>query len=159
MLAIVFYDVVIAAHVAAIIIAFGVIFTYPAFVPYMVRTRPQAMPAVHAIQARVGQRVIGPFGGIALLLGIYLASDHHVWSKAWVTVPLVILLALLASGGMYFSRVEKRMEKLAERDVGSGGTTLSAEYMELYRRWMTAGTTSCVLILVAVFFMVAKPGG
>jgi hypothetical protein len=31
--------------------------------------------------------------------------------------------------------------------------------MELYRRWMTAGTTSCVLVLVAVFFMVAKPGG
>jgi uncharacterized membrane protein len=160
MLAIAFYDVMIAAHVASIIIAFGVIFAYPAFVPYMVRTNPAAMPALHAVQARIGQRVIAPFGGLALLFGIYLASHAHVWSKVWVTVPLIILLALLASGGMFFSPLERRMQEMSERDLGEGRAgALSSEYMALYQRWRLAGTISCLLVLVAVFFMVAKPGG
>jgi uncharacterized membrane protein len=155
--AIVFYDVVVAAHVAAIVIAFGVIFAYPVFIPYMVRTRPEAMPALHAVQARIGQRLIAPFGGVALLLGIYLASDRHYWSKTWVAVPLVILLALLAMGGMFFNPLERKLEALAKRDVENGGGALSAEYMALHARWLTAGALNCLLVLVAVFFMVAKP--
>jgi uncharacterized membrane protein len=160
MLAIQFYDVVVALHVMAIVIAFGVIFAYPAFVPHMVAKHPHHLPAIHAIQSRVGRTVIAPFGGIALLLGIYLATDAHVWSKVWVTVPLVILLLLLGAGGMYFSKTEDRLEQLARRDVGvpAAGGALSDEYMATYRTWQRAAYASCLLVLVAIFFMVAKPG-
>jgi hypothetical protein len=49
---------------------------------------------------------------------------------------------------------------MSERDLGEGGAgALSAEYLALYQRWRVAGAISCVLVLVAVFFMVAKPGG
>lgn len=157
MLAMLFYDVVVALHVMAILIAFGVVFTYPVAVPWMVRNRPEYLPAMHAFQTRVGKRVIAPAGGIALLLGIYLASDRHYWSEVWVTVPLIILLVLLGLGGGYFSKAEERLESLAQRDVGAGGGTLSAEYHATLRTWTIAGYASCVLVLVAIFFMVAKP--
>jgi hypothetical protein len=157
MLAVLFYDVVVALHVMAILIAFGVIFTYPVAVPWMVRNRPEYVPALHGFQARVGQRVIAPAGGIALLLGIYLASDRHYWSQVWVTVPLVILLVLLAVGGAWISKTEERLETLARRDIGEGGGTLSGEYHGVLRTWSLVAYGSCALVLVAVFFMVAKP--
>lgn len=156
MLALVFYDVVVALHVMAILIAFGVIFTYPVAVPWMVRNKPEYVPALHGFQARVGQRVIAPAGGIALLLGIYLASDRHYWSAVWVTVPLVILVVLLAVGGAWIGKTEERLETLSRRDMGEGGT-LSDEYHGVLRTWSLVAYSSCVLVLVAVFFMVAKP--
>ena len=82
---------------------------------------------------------------LVLLIGVYLASHAHVWSKVWVTVPLVILLALLATGGMFFGPLERRMGEIAQRDVGEGGGSLSAEYMALHQRWMTAGEGDSIL--------------
>ncbi|MDX6684852.1 MAG: hypothetical protein QOF86_980, partial [Baekduia sp.] len=40
MLAIAFYDVVLSVHVMAVVIAFGVTFAYPAFVPWVRKAHP-----------------------------------------------------------------------------------------------------------------------
>jgi uncharacterized membrane protein len=160
--AIFFYDVVLALHIAAIVIAFGVTFAYPIIGIYVTRSEPRFLPVLHTVQERVGRVLIAPAGGIALLAGFYLASDRDYMGKIWVIVPLVILVGLLALGGAFFGPSEKRAADLSRRDVdaaGAGEITLSPEYTAVAGRIAKVGALANVLILVAIFFMAAKPGG
>jgi hypothetical protein len=161
--AIYFYDVVLALHIAAIVVAFGVTFTYPLTGIFVTREHPRFLPILHAAQERVGRFVIAPAGTIALLAGFYLASDRDYMGKIWVIVPLIILIGLLALGGAFFGPSEKRAAELAGRDVAAAGpdgpVTLSPEYTALTARIAKVGALANVGILVAIFFMAAKPGG
>ncbi len=154
--AILFYDVVVALHVMAVVIAFGVTFVYPAVIPWLVRTHPEAMPAVHEMQVRIGRLVIVPFATLALLTGFYLAADADVFSETWVTVPMVILIVLLGLAGAFFTPRERALATLARRDLDAGGT-FSDEYAAKAQTVALVGALSSALILLAVFFMVAKP--
>src|SRR4051794_40116163 len=94
MLAVTFTSVVIALHVMAVVIAFGVLFAYPVLLPTLQRAQPGAMPAVHEGFVRLHRMVVAPAMVVVLLAGIYLASDEDAWSESWVSIPLVILLVL-----------------------------------------------------------------
>jgi uncharacterized membrane protein len=157
MLAMDFTSVIVAVHVMAVVVAFGVTFAYPVFLPYLRRHHPQMMPAVHEAQGLVGRRLIMPGMAVILIAGIYLASKLDVWSEVWVTVPLVILLIIGGLGGMFFTPNERRLTELARRDLDTGGE-LGPEYAALFSRVALVGATSSALVLIAIFFMVAKPG-
>ncbi len=153
---ILFYDVVVAVHVMSIVIAFGVTFTYPVILPWMTKAHPEAMATVHETQERIGRLVIMPFGTLALLTGIYLASDRDLFGEAWVIIPLVILVLLLGLGGAFFSPREKALATIARRDLAAGGS-LSDEYGANAKVLGIVGALSSVLVLIAIFSMVAKP--
>lgn len=158
--AILFYDVVLFVHIAAILIAFGVTFAYPLIDRLVATQYPRSLPAVHRAQAAVGQKIIAPAGGVALLAGAYLATDRDLWNEVWVTVPATILVILLAAGGLFFGPHETRAADLAERDIaasGEGEVRLSAEYEAVQKRIASVGGLANLLILVALFFMTAKP--
>ncbi len=160
MLAVLFYDVVLAGHIAAVIIAFGVTFAYPIMGPFIAGRHPDAVPALHEAQGRVGKFLITPAAIVALLLGIYLASDRDFWGETWVEVPLVILIVLLGLGGAFFGPSEGKAAELARRDLAAsagGEVTWSPEYLAITKRVAMVGLLANVLILVAVFFMTAKP--
>ena len=160
MLAVQFYDVVLAGHIAAVVIAFGVTFTYPLTYPFTASRHPGAMPALHDAQSRVGKFIITPAATIALLLGIYLASDRDYFDEVWVQVPIAIIVILLGLGGAFFGPQEEKAGELARRDIaaaGDGEITFSPEYQAISRRVAMVGGLANLLILAAVFFMVAKP--
>jgi len=157
MLAITFYGVVLSVHIMAVVIAFGTTFAYPAFMPWARRNHPQAMPVIHELSGRLGRLVMSPAMVLVLACGIYLASDAGVWSETWVTVPLVILVLIGGLGGMFFAPNERKLGELARRDLAAG-SELSAEYDDLFRRVAAAGFVTMALVLVAIFFMAAKPG-
>jgi uncharacterized membrane protein len=157
MLAMDFTSVVIAIHVMAVVAGLGVTFAYPILMPWLRRNHPRAMPAVHAAQDRVGKLLITPGLVVILAAGIYLASKEDVWSEVWVSVPLVILFVLGGLGGAFFSPNERKLAELARRDLQQGDQ-LSAEYDGLFARVATVGLVASFLVLVAIFFMVAKPG-
>jgi uncharacterized membrane protein len=158
MLAITFYSVVLSVHIMAVVVAFGTSFAYPVFMPWARRNHPQAMPVIHAMSDRLGKLVMSPAMVLVLLAGIYLASDADVWSEVWVSVPLVILIVIGGLGGMFFAPNERKLAALAGRDLSAGGGQLSAEYDALFRRVAIAGYAVCALVLIAIFFMTAKPG-
>ena len=160
MLAVQFYDAVVALHVMAIMIAFGVTFAYPIMVPYITRNHPAAVPAMYATMSLLGKRLITPAAVVALLLGAYLASDRDYWSETWVSVPLLILIVVMGMAGALFAPTERKLAELTARDLqaaGGGPVTWSPEVDALARRNATAGTVASLLILVAIYFMVAKP--
>jgi uncharacterized membrane protein len=161
--AIFFYDVVLSLHIAAIVIAFGVTFAYPILGVYVTREHPRMLPALHAAQERIGKFLITPAATVALLAGFYMASDRDLMDRSWVIVPLIILIGLLAVGGAFFGPSERRASELSARDVAAAGpdgpVTLSPEYQAVATRVAQVGALANVLILVAIFFMTAKPGG
>jgi hypothetical protein len=157
MLALTFFDVVLAVHVMAVVAAFGVTFAFPVFVPWLRKAHPEAMPALHDSRDRIGKILMGPGLLVVLLAGVYLASKAHAWSESWVSVPLVILVIIGALSGSFFAPNERKLGELARRDLATGATTFSAEYEALFARVSAVGLVQIALVLIAIFFMVAKP--
>jgi uncharacterized membrane protein len=143
LLAVQFYDVVVAIHVMAVIAAFGIWFAYPLLVP-------RGDAAAHRAQARVARLVVTPAGTLALLAGIYLASDRSYWDKSWVGIPLLVLIVLMGITGGYFIPRQLRLAELAEAGPG-------AEYDALARQVARVAMVAAALVLIAVFLMVVKP--
>jgi uncharacterized membrane protein len=149
--ALVFYDVVKSFHIMAVVAGYGLPMAYPLLLPYVRRRHPEAMPGVHEVQHRLNQRLTGPLTVLILIFGAYMASKHHLWGEPWVVVPLVILVIIGGLGGGVVVPATERLAELARVDIGG------SEYALLYRRYMAAEVTLAVLVLVAVFFMAAKP--
>jgi len=162
MLAIRFYDVVLAIHVLGVVFAFGVMFAYPVLLGYVKSQQPHAMAALHSAQEQLGRKVITPGMTVVLVAGVYLASDIEVWDRPWVSIPMLILLVVFGLGGAFFTPRERKLADLAQRDIAaSAGTSVefSDEYEALYQRVMTVALGVIGLVTVAVFLMVTKPGG
>lgn len=153
------YDVVLFVHVVSVIAAFGVTFAYPIMGPFVTRTDPRALPVFHRAQALVGKRLISLGLLVALLSGIYLATDRDLWSEMWVSIPMLIIIVLGGLGGAFFGPQESRAAELAERDIAASGDAveLSAEYRAVAARIAGVGAFASLLVVVAVFFMVVKP--
>lgn len=159
-LAVTFYDVVLWVHVTSIIAAFGVTFAYPVTMPFFLRNHPRSMPAVHQAQDLVGKVLITPAATLALLAGAYLATDRDLWSEVWVTVPLVILIVILGLGGAFFAPTERKAAELASRDIaaaGDGEPQFSPEYEAVLARLRNVDMLATLLIVLAAYFMIAKP--
>jgi uncharacterized membrane protein len=144
------YSVALALHIMAVVAAFGLPLAYPVLVPYVRRAHPEALAGVHDTQLRLNRIVTGPGMLLILIFGAYMASKQDLWSKVWVTVPLLILIVIGGIGGAVISPALKRLSELAARGTGP-------EYEAVYRRYMTAEIGLAVLVLVAIFFMAAKP--
>jgi hypothetical protein len=157
-----FYNVVLFIHIASAIVAFGVTFAYPIIGPIARREFPQSLPFVHAFQHKIGQRLITPAATLLLLAGIYLAAEGpYDFGDGFVSAGLAIIVILLGLGGAFFSPHEGRAAALAERDLAAareGPVQFSDEYLAVARRIATVGAGASLLVLVAVFLMVIKPG-
>jgi hypothetical protein len=159
-----FFTFVLAVHIAAIVIAFGVTFAYPVMYAVGVRAEPRSMPGVHRIQDSVGKFVISPFIGLALLAGIYLASKLHVWSAFYVQWGLGVIVVLGGLGGAFFAPRERRLAELAERDIvaadqtspGEQKVVFGAEYKALRQQVLTVALLANALVLVTIYFMAAQ---
>jgi hypothetical protein len=152
-----------AVHVMAVVAAYGLPMAYPMLLPYLRRKHPHAMPGVHDVQYRLNLMLTGPGTVIILAAGVYMASKHHLWGETWVAVPVAIIAVIAVVGGAVIVPASKRMAELARMDVGSasagGVVSWSTDYQRVYGRYMAAEVLLGVLVLVAVFFMVAKPFG
>ncbi len=160
--AVAFFEIVLAVHIMAAVVAFGVTFAYPIIFPVVEKADPRALPALHRAQLAVGQRLIQPGLGVVLIAGIYLASKLHEWSAFYVQWGLGSVVVIGALGGLFFAPTERRMIELSERDVaaaGDGEVTLSPEYRAAARKVAQVGGAMSVLILVTVYFMATHTGG
>ncbi|UTI64997.1 hypothetical protein NBH00_02030 [Paraconexibacter antarcticus] len=162
-LAIYFYDVVVAVHVAAIVVAFGVTFAYPLIDAQVRRLSPRSLPAWHEIVATVNAKLTTPAMAVALFAGIYAAQDRHLMGKSWVAVPFAIIFILFGLVGAFFTPQSRKLATLAAADVaaapGDGPVTFGAAYEAAYKRVAVVGTVAGLMVLLAIFFMVTKPGG
>jgi uncharacterized membrane protein len=145
--AITFYDIVLWVHVLAAVVAFGSVFAYPVLLGAVGRS--DALGAFHAGHVVIWSRVVTPAMVVVLLAGIYLATDADLWSEPWVSATIVILFALFGLVGA-MTGVERRAAEVA---VGGG-----PGYDAVVARLRRMDVVAIVLVVVAVFLMVVKPG-
>ncbi|HWF32678.1 MAG TPA: hypothetical protein VG188_08990 [Solirubrobacteraceae bacterium] len=164
--AVTFYTFVLAVHIAAIVIAFGITFAYPVMYAVGLRAEPRSMPGLHRIQDSVGKFVISPFMGLALLAGIYLASKLHSFSDFYVQWGIAVIVILGGLGGAFFAPRERRLAELAERDIatadqsspGDGAIVFGEEYKRLRTLVFRVNVLASTLILLTIYFMTAHTG-
>jgi uncharacterized membrane protein len=159
--AITFFLVVLAVHIAAVVISFGVTFAYPFMAVYIRRAEPRSVPVLHRLQAHLDRRWVSPGMIVVLAAGIYLASKLHSFSDFYVQWGFGAIVVLGGLAGAYFAPRDTRLAELAQRDIdaaGDGEPTFSAEYESLNRQVAIVGTATGLLILLTIYFMVAQTG-
>lgn len=159
--AVAFVEIVLAVHIMAAVLAFGVTFAYPIITVTIEKADPRALPSMHRAELAVGRRLIQPALAVVVIAGIYLASKEHQWSTFYVQWGLGAAIVLGALGGAFFSPIERRLIELAERDVGAATdatVTLSDEYHSQARRLAIVGGLSSLLVLVTIFLMATHTG-
>lgn len=147
--AVTLYDSILALHIAAVVVTFGAVFAHPVLFRLSAgepRYRPVVWRAVHAIDRLVTWGML-----VILAAGIYLATDRHYWSEAWVGFSLGALVVIGGIvGGVLVPRERKAIE-LADRDPES------PELAAITRTVSLAGGLLSVLVLVTIYVMTAKP--
>lgn len=145
-----FYDVVLWLHITAVVIAFGALFAYPVFLTVNAKAPIASRANFHRLQIAFSKRITGPTIVVVLAAGVYLASDAHLWSKAWVTIGFILLIVIAGLGATVLRKGEESLIAHSE----AGDETAYAATLHTVLSW-TALTL--VLIVVTIFLMAVKP--
>lgn len=154
------YEVILALHVMAVVIAFGVTFAYPIMFAVGARHDPRSLPTLHRVEYTIERWLINPGLLVVLVAGAYLASDAHHWSEFFVQWGLAAAIVIGALVGAVMIPTAKRAEQLAQRGVeaaGEGPVELGEEYRAAVQRLSVVGTLLSGLVLITILFMVVKP--
>jgi hypothetical protein len=142
-----FWQVVLAVHIAAVVITFGVMFAYPVVYLLAGKLDPRGLPWYYRMRVLLGQRLISPGLVLVLAAGIYLASDLHEWSLFFVQWGLGAVVVIGAIGGAFLSPREKKLAEFAENDPGGAG------YKALARSVVVVDSLVLLLILATIYVM------
>jgi hypothetical protein len=171
-----FYEVVLAIHIMAVVIAFGVTFAYPIMFAVAAKHGPRSLPLVHRIEYTIERMLINPGLGLVLLAGIYLASKGHYWSDFFVQWGLAAVIVIGGLIGAVMIPTAKRAEVIAARDLaaidagppgapgapgaagGDSRVEMSKEYRALVRRLSTVGSLLSLLVLATIAIMALHVG-
>jgi uncharacterized membrane protein len=154
------YDVVLSLHIMAVVVAFGVTFAYPLMFIVAARHEPRAVPVLHRIEYTLARVLINPVLVVAVLAGVYLASDGKHWKEFFVQWGLAAAIVIGGVLGSVLIPASKKAEALSARDLGAAGGEpgeMSDEYRAVVRRITVWGSLMSALVLVTILFMAIKP--
>ncbi len=154
------YDIVLAVHIIAVVIAFGWTFAIPIIFMVAARSDPRSLPVLHHIERRVEQVLLNPTLVVVLAAGIFLASDGHHWSQFFVQWGIGVVVVIGAVVGAVLIPAARSAEAAARSDLegfAGGDFQPGREYRAITRRLTAVGGGLSLLVLVTIVFMVVKP--
>jgi uncharacterized membrane protein len=152
------YSVSIFIHVSAVIVGFGATFAEAVTFPVAMKLDKRHLPYVHKLQLFINQRLATPALVVILLTGLYQVSKGDwKFGDVWISLSMLIVIVLGGLLGGYFIPTDRKLGAQVEKELAAGGE-LSDDYLAQVRREGVFGTITGVLILLAVFLMVTKPG-
>lgn len=115
---------------------------------------PAAIGEFGRILAYVGPRVLVPGVLAVLVFGVLmvLTGDVPDFSQTWIMVGLGLFAAAFLVGVGYLSRLGVRLGRVTQEAPGP------TEQRALVDRWLAGYGLVLVLLAIAVWDMVAKPG-
>jgi uncharacterized membrane protein len=152
------YSISVTLHVSAVVIGLGATFALAVAFPLALRLDARHLPFVHHLSLALNQRVAGPAVLVIVATGIYQTIDGP-WSfgDPWISATFAIVIALGALNGIYFMPTDRKLAAQAEREVANGGA-VTDDYHRKAQREALIGTVAGLLVIVAVFLMITKPG-
>ena len=161
-LAVTGYELSLFVHVTAVVIGFGATFAEAVAFPVALKLDPRHLPYVHQLQLAINQRLTTPALVIVLATGIYQVIDaDYDFGDAWISASLLIILLLGGLIGAYFIPTDRRLGPMVQREIdstGGGAVALSEEYQRAARTEGILGAVAGVLVVIAIYLMVVKPG-
>lgn len=162
-----FSDFVLAVHILAAVIAFGVVFAYPLLFAAAGRLDPNVTPWLLRARQRVGRFLVNPALLVLVVAGIYLAADLHQWKYFYVQWGIAAALVIGGVEGALIIPRAGRLAAVAERDlaatgVPAGGRRVSAQWSPEYlsgQRLLRIGGVLIELIVVITVFLMATHAG
>ncbi len=151
------YNVVLAIHIMAVVVAFGVTFAYPIMFAIAAKHDPRSLPVMHRIERVVDRVLVNGALVIVVGAGIYLASEGHLWKEFFVQWGLGAAIVIGALVGAVMIPTSKKAQEAIERDLAGGDGTPSQEYRNLTRRLAIVGGLLSLLVLVTILFMAIQP--
>ncbi len=165
--AVAFVDIVLAVHILAVVVAFGVLFAYPLLFAAARRMDPGVLPWLLRTRQRTGRLLVNPGLLIVVLAGVYLATDEHKWSAFYVQWGVGAALVIGAIEGVVVIALAGRLAGMAERDlaataVPAGGrrtsATWSPRFVSGFRVLSVAGVALQLIVVVTIFLMATHAG-
>jgi uncharacterized membrane protein len=161
-LAVTAYDFSVFLHVSAVVIGFGATFAEAIMFPVAMKLDPRHLPYVHKLQLAINQRMATPALVVIIATGMYQVEEGELsYGDAWISATFAIAIVLGGLLGGYFIPADRRLGALAAREIeaaGDGPVTLSEEYRRGARVEGAVGGLTGLLVVLAIFLMVTKPG-
>lgn len=157
------YDVVVAIHVVAAIVGFGVTFTYPVIQLTAERLDARALPFAISVILSISNWVAVPATTLVGATGIYqVASGPFDLGDLWVAVGLGLYVCVMAAGTGYLASAYRRAGREARLmvDATPAGepVRLSPGYRVATRPIGIVGPIVASSVIAIVVLMVLKPG-
>jgi predicted integral membrane protein DUF2269 len=152
------YTISLFLHISAVVVGFGATFAEAIMFPVAMKYGRQYLPYVHRLQLAINQRMASPALLLIIVTGIYQTLDADLeFSEFWISATFLIAIVLGGLNGAYFIPSDRRLAPMVERDLADGGAP-SAAYLAQAKRQGMFGALAGVLVLLAIFLMVTKPG-
>lgn len=163
--AVYFVQVMLALHILAVVVSFGIVFAYPLFMIVGARLDPRAMPWFHRMQKTISRWLVNPGLLLVVIFGVILASKEHVWHAFFVQWGIGAAIVIGGIEGSFIIPRAGRLADIAERDLagvqpGTGPALPlhSDEYRRGYRQIALAGAVEAVIVIVTVYLMAVQAG-
>jgi uncharacterized membrane protein len=164
LLAVTAYQVSVAVHVAAAVVAFGPTFVYPIIQKTAENTAPRSLPFALRLIRKIDHGVVNPVAVIVGLTGAYQWSDGNwdIGDNQWLAIGLALYLAAFAVA-LYVFRSSVMEAAAAEAEAAieaagpSGEVVLTDRYRDIMRVPNMVGPLLGITVLVIIYLMVVKP--
>jgi uncharacterized membrane protein len=158
------YEVSVALHIAAAVIAFGPTFVYPIIQKSAENAAPRSLPFALRLIKRIDNGVVNPVAVVVGLTGVYQWTDGNwdIGENQWLAVGLALYLGMFAVALWVFrSSVMESAAREAESCIESAGPSgevvLSDQYRAIMRLPDRVGPLLGLSVLVIIYLMVVKP--
>jgi uncharacterized membrane protein len=156
------YEFSLFLHITAVMVGFGSTFALAIATPVALKLDPRHLPYVHQLSLALNRYFASPALVVVLVTGLYQVSEGDFkFGDAWISATFAILIVLGGIIGAFFLPSAKRLKALSERDItasAGGPVTMSDEYNQRARLEAIVGPITGLLLVIAVFLMVVKPG-
>jgi hypothetical protein len=164
-LAVTSYELSVFLHITAVMVGFGATFAESIMFPVAMKISVRHLPYVHRLQLAINQYFATPALLVVLATGFYQVFEGN-WELGdfWISGTLVIVIAIGGLLGAYFIPADRRLGPMVQREIDEAGpgeislSDLSPEYQRKGRMEGVVGTIVGILLIVAIYLMVTKPG-
>ncbi len=149
-------------HVTAVVVGLGMTFAEALLFPVAMKMNPRHLPYVHRLQLTINRYVANPALLLILITGIYQVSEYNIsFGDFWISASFMIVIILGGINGGYFIPSDKKLEAMLNEEIktaGDGPFTPSQDYMSKAKLQGILGPVMGLLIVLAIYLMVVKPG-
>jgi uncharacterized membrane protein len=158
-------EISIFLHITAVVVGFGSTFSESVMFPVAMKMSARNLPFVHRLQLVINQFFAIPAVIIVAATGIYQVDKYGFdYGDFWLQGTITILVILFLINIFFFIPTDRKLLPIIEKAIADAGdkeltlADLPPTYQKLGRAEGIVGSIMGILLIVAIYFMVTKPG-